>query len=752
MPSKSIVIYFSSYSERLNSIFLENKDFLLTVKCFELYKFILLEIHEKTNNFIDFIYFLNSAITNKDINKMHAKDILEDFKIIVNKYKITNKKWNFYVAQNDMSFYNFFQINDLVISLEYENFSYDPPWRNKKVYINDIDNILKYFNMTNVADDIKDLLLKENSSLSTKNISKIKRTLNWLYDDLKVQFKEWELFDWYVNYPLCKNDLKIVFNFFVKLGKFSRFNFDILYSFLSKKTSKKLQNFNLFIENISNIFPDYYENLLHYINENDRKYIFKKDNNFVLDEKGKFTSVLIKILEEEYPNNFFQLEKVRKDHYYVDWNKLNITDRTYSNLLHPKILVVNTSKQFYLKDYQYFLQNTFPIILDEIINSKPGWYCSSYFVNKFKDVLKQYNLVDFQVLHKLLKYIFYVELKNKFLDIVSFERQPGILIKTNDIKEWMFSIFEKNNSIDVIHSTISFEYGWNESSGSFKQKISSFYEEYKALQNSANYLPKEKLDLIKQFVLKEKIFTHKKMQDFFDLNNIDRKYYNRHVLCNQLKLSWCNMYLCLSNLNLKSLVVQYLSSKKEVDINEIYQEKFIEYVDKFSFFSLFLNCSNKIGLLKYETNKYINEKYFSRDLCLITELLNTYLMNNKGEYIFLNPLLSQIKKLNLTCIFEFLNMKLLISIIKKGLNTQFFNIDEMVFMNKKFNKASNFLLDFFAKNNSYLTFDEIKTIFSKHLQVRLEDEELKKILSTFNSKKLKYECNENKLYKILNFN
>lgn len=184
--NRSVEIFFSFYDEELETIFDHNKHFLLQIPELDGCKQILATIIAKNSSFIEFIYFLNSAIILKDINRSDIKVILNYFKNVINKTFVVIKKWNFYLKDRSESLNKFFQINDGEITINYAHYNYQPEWRNKTISIYQVNDIPQYFNMQSDGINLMNFLSNENHNLSRDAVSKSQRILNWISNDLNI--------------------------------------------------------------------------------------------------------------------------------------------------------------------------------------------------------------------------------------------------------------------------------------------------------------------------------------------------------------------------------------------------------------------------------------------------------------------------------------------------------------------------------------------------------------------------------------
>lgn len=747
--NRSVEIFFSFYDEELETIFDHNKHFLLQIPELGGCKQILARILEKNSSFVEFVYFLNSAIILKDINKSDIKVIFDYFKKIINKTFFVIKKWNFHLKDRNESLNKFFQINDGEITINYAHYNYQPEWRNKTISIYQVNDILQYFNMQSDGINLMTFLSDENHNLSRDAVSKSQRILNWISNDLNICFNEFEMFNWYKQYPISKADFNTIFCYFKENNKINMLNFDALFSYWKHNCVPQNDAFNNLIYDIENVFPNDYEAIIDYINQHAHKYIFKQNNSYVLDEKGKFTSVLIKILDKECPNNFYNIKNIKENHPEINWTSLQISDRSYNNLAHKNILIVNTDKHFYLRDYDFFLNEIFPEILNVILNLSPGWYCSGFFVEMFFNKLSPYNLNDHEVLHKLLKYIFEIELNNKYSDQVEFERQPGIAINVTDIKQWVFSLFKTHESLDKVIDVLGNDFGWNYSAGGFKAKIFIYYNEFLALQDASNNLEPEKLDLLKTFLNERQIISHDELKAFYVENQIDLKYYNKYILCNELKMSWCNKYVCLSHTSLTNILVNELKNLTQFNSNDIY-EKYKSTLDPQNIANFFANYSKKFNFIKYAEGQFINGNMFANELEQIKALINNYLNIYKdSKYVILNPLFDEIKLHNFGELNAFLSLYLIKDLIRQNYQKKFFYLNDYLFLNTEFNNINDFLSSHLTDDDSSLSFDKVKSILINDLRLNFNYElEIKALLSNLKAKWFKYIPSEDKLIRL----
>lgn len=310
-------------------------------------------------------------------------------------------------------------------------------------------------------------------------------------------------------------------------------------------------------------------------------------------------------------------------------------------------------------------------------------------------------------------------------------------------------MFKTHESLDKVIDVLGNDFGWNYSAGGFKAKIFIYYNEFLALQDASNNLEPEKLDLLKTFLNERQIISHDELKAFYVENQIDLKYYNKYILCNELKMSWCNKYVCLSHTSLTNILVNELKNLTQFNSNDIY-EKYKSTLDPQNIANFFANYSKKFNFIKYAEGQFINGNIFANELEQIKALINNYLNIYKdSKYVILNPLFDEIKLHNFGELNAFLSLYLIKDLIRQNYQKKFFYLNDYLFLNTEFNNINDFLSSHLTDDDSSLSFDKVKSILINDLRLNFNYElEIKALLSNLKAKWFKYIPSEDKLIRL----
>lgn len=647
-------------------------------------------LFDQNFNIFEFIYFINDASIHKDINFAIVKEIFKNLKSLL---KLHNRKINVeYANLNKESEYfdNFFLFDNSTLPFfSYSNFEYKPIWRNQVKSIYEIEEILDIFQMSNEWYKLQEILYYSKNNISLRDESKSKRILNWIIEDLEIEIYEFKIFDWYKKYPIEKKWLELIWNFYKSINKTKNINYKLVPLFYE---NKNIVSFDFFIKNIKNIFSENYLEFIDYINKNSNMYVFINNENEIEICKKKFFQLFIKLMEKENKNFFFEKENILSKHPYIQWNLLEISERYYENIKSEKIFFVNTKKQFFFNDFYKFYENEFPKILEHIYTLSPGWYCSNYFCEQFKEILEQYNINDFQLIHTILKFIFENKLNSEHKEVIDFTRQPGFIIEINDIDEWIMQVIENNNSnIKQVYELFKKEYGWNiDEVIAFQHRINQCFDKYKAINNNSNNLSQDQIDYLKNIIDEKEIISKEEFKNYFRQLNIPITYFNNYVLNKLLDCSINNTYITRRNNNLNKIIIKKIQNIPIFNLNELFDSIIEKGIITDSFIKQkFPYLSNKFILIKYSFNNYINMNMYNEEYNLISEALNDFLNTNQNNTNQIDKFIFYLDNYDLGKIKQYINYEFICSFLVhkkyyvfsinkiKWFSTEFKNYEEL---------------------------------------------------------------------------
>lgn len=737
------------FDDTINEIFkyeIKNK-FISNSDIYPNNKYMFDYIEQNIFNFVHFIYFLNDALITKDINAGDIKKILNLFKKII-KEKCPSLKFKINVL-NDGSYESFFEANKyLGVWVKYEDFIYEPDWRNRSISIDEIHKLLSVFDIDIKQEDI-DLFFENNKEVNKKSNLinlKITRAIKWLLESLKTKFLDLEIFNWWDVVQLPFEYFDVIFNYYVSINKIKKYDSKVIYRLLNLIYKKQsIKSIDEFIELVELIFPNNYDDVINWINNKTNTYVYKINERYKIVTPNKFTPILISILEENYVNQYFDINQIKEEFNNIDWNNISISTRTFDNLVHKNILMINTSKVFYFHNYDDFLQNDFPIILEKIQSIPSGWYNSNFICENFGYLLNKYNINDFQLIHKLLKYIFVNELENKYDDIIKFTRQPGILIREENNDDWLKYLFSSRNiNVKETVKLLKDEYGWSTDSGALECTITSTYYEYESEVNLTKDLSQDKILELHNFMNEIKICSHDTLKDKFTSLGIDLKYYNKHILCNVLKCSYCTNYICPRENNVEKLVREEVKLLKVFDIQK--QFKYLSsFLGSTKIPLLFSMHKNEWNLISYDQNKFINITYFEEDFNKLCNLIYEYIESSSYEYINYEDLFMYINNNFVSDELEYYITKtLLLNIAKRKYKVVSF--EKYTFINEQFDSKESFLISLFNDENK-LTLANIYDAFLNKFRLSLSFNEISSLIKYIRLNTLYFDPKDKILYK-----